>query len=82
MLHTSHANKMNKSKKALMFKEGDLVWLHLRKDGFLHERKSKAPSGSGEDEETSESEEESAESSEEESSRSKEDDDGRRGVRG
>ena len=39
-------------------------------------RKAKAPSSSGEDEDTSESEEESTESSEEESSRSKEDEDG------
>ena len=39
-------------------------------------RKAKAPSSSGEDEETSKSEEESAESSDEESSRSKEGDEG------
>ena len=45
---TSHANKMNKSKKSLVFDEGDLVWLHLRKDRFPHERSSKlSPRGDG-----------------------------------
>ena len=44
----SHATKMNKSKKPLVFEEGDLVWLHLRKDRFPHERKSKlSPRGDG-----------------------------------
>ena len=39
---------MNKSKKAMMFEEGDLVWLHLRKDRFPHERKSTlSPRGDG-----------------------------------
>ena len=38
---TSHTNNMNKSKKSLVFDEGDLVWLHLRKDRFPHECKSK-----------------------------------------
>ena len=33
--HNEHqATKMNKSKKQLVFQEGDLVWLHLRKDRF------------------------------------------------
>lgn len=36
-----HAAKMNKSKKAKVFQEGGLVWLHLRKDRFPNERDSK-----------------------------------------
>ena len=45
---SSHANKMNKSKKALVFKEGDLLWLHIRTERFPHERKSKlSPQGDG-----------------------------------
>ncbi|RDX95792.1 hypothetical protein CR513_21634, partial [Mucuna pruriens] len=31
----------NKGKKENIFKEGDLVWVHLRKERFLHLRKSK-----------------------------------------
>ena len=36
-----HATKMNKNKRPMIFEEGDLVWLHLRKDRFPDERKSK-----------------------------------------
>ena len=46
--NASHATKINKSKKPLVLKEGDLVWLHLRKDRFPNERKSKlSPRGDG-----------------------------------
>ena len=47
--HNEHqAAKMNKSKKRLVFQEGDLVWLHLRKDRFPNERNSKLkPRGDG-----------------------------------
>ena len=39
---------MNKNKRPMIFEEGDLVWLHLRKDRFPDERKSKlAPRGDG-----------------------------------
>ena len=42
------AAKMNKGKKPLVFQEGDLVWLHLRKDRFPNERNSKLkPRGDG-----------------------------------
>ena len=46
-MHTNrHAAKINKLKKPMVFEEGDLVWLHLRKDRFPDERKSKlAPHG-------------------------------------
>ena len=49
--HTKrHATKINKLKKPMTFEEGDLVWLHLRKDRFPDERKSKlAPRGDGPD---------------------------------
>ena len=47
--HTNRqAAKINKLKKPMIFEEGDLVWLHLRKDRFPDERKSKlAPRGDG-----------------------------------
>ena len=35
------ASKLNANKKPMVFQPGDLVWLHLRKDRFQHERKSK-----------------------------------------
>jgi len=38
----------NKGKRARSFNEGDLVWLHLRKERFPHLRKSKlSPRGDG-----------------------------------
>jgi len=38
----------NKGKRAGSFNEGDLVWLHLRKEGFPHLRKFKlSPRGNG-----------------------------------
>ena len=43
-----HVAKMNKHKRAMIFEEGDLVWLHLRKDRFPDARKSKLhPRGDG-----------------------------------
>jgi hypothetical protein len=36
-----HADKINKSKTPCIFEEGDLVWIHLSKDHFPHERNSK-----------------------------------------
>ena len=39
MHNNRHAAKINKLKKPMVF-EGDLVWLHLRKDRFPDERKS------------------------------------------
>ncbi|MCH1922700.1 hypothetical protein L9G15_25135, partial [Shewanella sp. A3A] len=35
------ATKLNINKQPMMFNVGDLVWLHLRKDRFPKERKSK-----------------------------------------
>ena len=35
------ATKLNVNKHPMIFNIGDLVWLHLRKDRFPHERKSK-----------------------------------------
>ena len=35
------ATKLNVNKQPMIFNIGDLVWLHLRKDRFPHERKSK-----------------------------------------
>ena len=35
------ATKLNINKQPMVFNIGDLVWLHLRKDRFPHERKSK-----------------------------------------
>ena len=35
------AANMNKHRKEVLFKLGDLVWIHLRKDCFPHQRKSK-----------------------------------------
>jgi len=38
----------NKGKREIIFEEGDLVWLHLRKDRFPTKRKSKlSPQGDG-----------------------------------
>ena len=38
----------NKGKREIVFEEGDLVWLHLRKDRFPTKRKSKlSPRGDG-----------------------------------
>ena len=43
-----HAASMNKTKKPQVFNEGDLVWIHLRKDRFPEERNSKLkPRGDG-----------------------------------
>ena len=43
-----HATKMNKNKRPMIFEEGDLVWLHLRKDRFPEARKTKLhPRGDG-----------------------------------
>jgi hypothetical protein len=36
-----HAAKINKSKTPCIFEEGNLVWIHLSKDRFPHERNSK-----------------------------------------
>ena len=42
------AQAANKHKKPMVFQEGDLVWLHLRKDRFPQERNSKLkPRGDG-----------------------------------
>ena len=42
------ASRINKKKKEMIFKEGDLVWLHLCKDRFPEERNSKLkPRGDG-----------------------------------
>ena len=42
------ASSINKSKKAMIFQEGDLVWIHLRKDRLPTERNSKLkPRGDG-----------------------------------
>ena len=35
------ATKLNVNKQPMIFNNGDLVWLHLRKDRFPNERKSK-----------------------------------------
>ena len=35
------ASRLNKNKKERIFEEGDLVWIHLRKDRFLEEQNSK-----------------------------------------
>jgi len=43
-----YARQNNKGKKAISFEEGDWVWLHLRKDRFPKQRKSKlSPRGDG-----------------------------------
>ena len=43
--YTKHNNK---GKREIIFEEGDLVWLHLRKDRFPTKRKSKlSPRGDG-----------------------------------
>jgi len=36
-----YAKQANKGKKQVLFQPGDLVWLHLRKDRFPKQRKSK-----------------------------------------
>ncbi|RDX87192.1 hypothetical protein CR513_31373, partial [Mucuna pruriens] len=36
-----YVENANKGRKEILFKEGDLVWMHLRKESFLHLRKSK-----------------------------------------
>ena len=42
------AEKVNQHRKEVLFKEGDLVWLHLRKDRFPAQRLSKlSPRGDG-----------------------------------
>ncbi|KAK1626910.1 hypothetical protein QYE76_001225 [Lolium multiflorum] len=42
------ANRLNAKKKERIFQEGDLVWIHLRKERFPHERNSKIkPRGDG-----------------------------------
>ncbi|KAK1679650.1 hypothetical protein QYE76_040498 [Lolium multiflorum] len=44
----SNAARMNKKCKEMLFKPGDMVWVHFRKDRFLKLRKSKLlPSGAG-----------------------------------
>jgi len=35
------AASMNKHRKKVLFESGDLVWIHLRKDRFPHQHKSK-----------------------------------------
>jgi hypothetical protein len=43
-----YAKQANKGKKKVTFQPGDLVWLHLRKDLFPQQRKSKlSPRGDG-----------------------------------
>jgi hypothetical protein len=43
-----YAKQANKGKKKVTFQPGDLVWLHLRKDCFPQQRKSKlSPRGDG-----------------------------------
>jgi hypothetical protein len=43
-----YAKKANKGKKKVKFQPGDLVWLHLRKDRFPQQQKSKlSPQGDG-----------------------------------
>src|SRR4051812_4747287 len=42
------ASRLHKTKKAMIFDEGDLVWIHLSKDRFPKERDSKLkPRGDG-----------------------------------
>ncbi|KAK1653346.1 hypothetical protein QYE76_071151 [Lolium multiflorum] len=42
------ANRLNAKKKERIFQEGDLIWIHLRKERFPHERNSKLkPRGDG-----------------------------------
>ncbi|KAK1648729.1 hypothetical protein QYE76_066534 [Lolium multiflorum] len=44
----SNAARMNKKRKEMLFKPGDLVWVHFRKDRFPKLRKSKLkPRGAG-----------------------------------
>ena len=45
---TQYAKQANKGKKQVLFQPGDLVWLHLSKDRFPQQRKSKlSPRGDG-----------------------------------
>ena len=44
----SNAARMNKKRKEMLFKPGDMVWVHFRKDRFPKLRKSKLkPRGAG-----------------------------------
>ncbi|KAK1695116.1 hypothetical protein QYE76_011813 [Lolium multiflorum] len=47
--HVLHqATRLNAKKNEMIFEEGDLVWIHLRKETFRHERNSKLkPRGDG-----------------------------------
>jgi hypothetical protein len=36
-----YCTQANKHRKPMTFKEGDLVWIHLRKEHFLAKRRSK-----------------------------------------
>jgi hypothetical protein len=36
-----YEKRANKGRKMMLFEEGDLVWVHLRKDRFPDQRKSK-----------------------------------------
>jgi hypothetical protein len=46
--YTQYTKQANKGKKEVLFQPGDLVWLHLRKDCFPQQRKSKlSPRGDG-----------------------------------
>ena len=43
-----YAKRVNKTRKKLVFEQGDLVWVHLRKDRFPEQRKCKLqPRGDG-----------------------------------
>ena len=43
-----YTKRVNKTRKKLVFEQGDLVWVHLRKDQFLEQRKCKLqPHGDG-----------------------------------
>jgi hypothetical protein len=45
---TQYTKQANKGKKKVLFQPGDLVWLHLHKDHFPQQRKSKlSPRGDG-----------------------------------
>ena len=44
----SYAKQANKGCKKVVFQPGDCVWVHMRKDRFLEQRKSKLqPRGDG-----------------------------------
>jgi hypothetical protein len=36
-----YEKRANKGRKKMLFEQGDLVWVHLRKDHFPEQRKSK-----------------------------------------